>query len=224
MSTDYTKEPKPTRRVSAVPRDELHIDHPPRGIKMKHEYDGATVIKMPLFSHVACVYLVFALLWNGFVWLMFSKLGIDVKLPCVLPDDDGLPLWFALIFVVAGLWWMFYTFYYLFGKCEIRLGAGEGSFFKGIGMIGRTQRFTPKTVKSVGICITGYHSGRHRTPIYNLVIEMDNGRKIIFPHLGRTRETWIVFALEKILSLPSRETPTPPTKNENSCFLAQRVH
>jgi len=220
MSTDYTK--ATPRRASAVPRDEFQIDHPPRGIKLKQEYDGGTVIKIPLFSHVACGYLAFALIWNGFVYLMggntisaaVAKLGISVKIPCIIPDGDGPPLWFILIFAVIGLWLVFFSFFYLFGKCEIRLGAGEGSVFKGVGLFGRTQRFTQKFVKSVGICITGYHASRrsgYKAPIYNLVIEMDNGRKIIFSHLGKTREKWLALALEKILGLPSRETPNPQT-------------
>ena len=109
-----------------------------------------------------------------------------------------------MIFVVAGLWLVLFTFFYLFGRIEIRLDAGEGRFFKGIGPLGRVRRFDKKSVKSVGIYVTGHHSGRHRTPIYNLLVEMNNGRKITFSHLGKKRETWLAFALNKILGLEQR--------------------
>ena len=221
MSTDYAKDTQPTpRRASAVPCDELHIDHPPRGIKMWRDFDGATVINVRMFSRGAFGALLTTLFWNGItsifvgeaISLTVAKFGIDFKF---LDGDWGgspPPLWFfwsfLTPFIAIGLYMVYWTVFHFWGRLEIRLRANEGSFFKGFGSLGRTQRFSSQSVKSMGMNKSSYEINDE--PVYNLAIKMNNGRIIKFPQLGTMRETWLAFALEKILGLKSREAPNPP--------------
>ena len=223
MSTDYTKEPKPTRRVSVVTRDELHIDHPPRGIKMWREDDGATVIKVRMFSRGAFGALLTTLFCNGItsifvgeaISLTLAKFGIDFRfMNGKWEGGSPPPLWFLWLFltpfIAIGLYMVYWTAFHFCGRLEIRIRPNEGSFFKGFGSLGRTQRFSPQSVKSMGMNKSSYEI--NDKPVYNLAIKMNNGRIIKFPQLGTMRETWLAFALEKILGLESRETPNPPPK------------
>ena len=203
MSTDYTK--ATTTRATAVPRDELDIAHPPRGITMEREHDGTTVINVRLFTPAAFGCLLFTLIWNGFAWIFFSntiretaaKFGFQIKNPTIVPSNVDAPLWFALIVFAAGLFVALLTIYVFLGKIVIRVGAQEGSVFSGIGPLGRTQRFAPQSVKFVDREII---IGSNETPNdYYLFITMHDGRKIGLLSLGAKRETWLAFALNKIL-------------------------
>jgi len=205
MTNDYTN-PK-----TSVPRDELSLDHPPRGIRMERTADGGTVIGMRMFSAASFPILFFALFWNGIVSIFVAiaiamtaaRFGWDVGFSPQMSGNPP-PLWFFWLFltpfIAIGIATFIGALFGIFGRCEIRLGIGEGSVFSGIGSIGRTQRFSPQSIKSLDVNHSQSRSKNgHVTTHTRLVIEMNNGREIKFPGLGKMRETWLAFALNKIL-------------------------
>jgi len=208
MQTDYNSSYH-VKNSSLAPNDELSLDHPPRGIKMEHTFDGIAVIKIRMFSIIAAFGLLFiALFWNG-ITSIFVCLNIGLtaahfgwELPDFFLFKDGaqspdVPFWFLWLFltpfIAIGLHVIYLTVFHCFGRCEIRISASEGSVFNGFGPLGRTKHFSPQSVKSVGM-----RESRH-VERYALTIEMNNGREIRLPDLGKMRETWLVFALGKIL-------------------------
>jgi len=209
MTTDYTKNTsKKTRRTAAVPNDELHIDHPPRGIKMEQAQDGATVIKVRMFSRSVFPMFFFALIWNAVISLFVAiaigmtaaKLGYGMGFfTPEEPNDTWTPvliIWgFLIPFIAIGLFLIQKAAYGFLGRLEIRINTDEGSVFKGFGQLGRTQRFAPKSVKSIGMD----KANEHEESIDLLFIKMNNGRTIKFPSLNEMRETWLAFALRKLL-------------------------
>lgn len=197
MSNDYIN----------IPDDELRIDWPPRGIKMGQAFEGTTVIKMRMFSRTSFAVLGVTLFWNGIVSLFVCAAIIMTaeKFGWTLPDwlfkfeDDGgggMPWWglwlFLTPFIAIGVWFIWTTIFSFLGQCIIRISTSEMSVYTGIGMLGRTRRFAPKSVKSIGRDDEGSHP--------RIVIEMKNGREIKFPFFGKMRETWLAFALRKILN------------------------
>jgi len=213
MSADYTKHT--SNRAAAAPRDELHIDHPPRGIKMERTYDGTTVIRARTFSASAFGLLFFAVFWNSItsifvavaIAMTAAKFGFDTGFNPKWENDSPPPLWllwlFLTPFILIGLGTLGAVVFKLFGRCEIRLGAGGGSVFKGVGSLGRTQHFSPQSVKSVYLRTASYTVNRQA--VYHWTIEMNNGREIKLPSIGKMRETWLAFALKKILGIEQQD-------------------
>jgi len=216
MTNDYT-----SPQIS-VPRDELSLEHPPRGIRMERTVNGGTIIKIRLFSAATAFPILFVtLFWNSIVSvfvalaivLTASKFGYDLEFFSKMEnasEGDSIPVWFFWLFltpfIAIGLGLLYSTVFNIFGRCEIRLGSGEGSIFSGIGSIGRTQRFSPQSVKSLNLnespskFKTGKNgSGAPITTHFRLVIEMNNGREIKSPDFGKIKGTWLAFALKKIL-------------------------
>ena len=212
MPTDYTKT---TITHAAVPRDELNFDHPPRGIKMERTTDGGVVIKSRIFSGIAVFFIVFALFWNAITSVFVcdvlgrtaKKYGWDISLPDIMTSGTKMSLggsWlFITPFILVGIGTALAAIRGVFGKCVIAVSHDEASVFTGVGALGRTQRFNPQSVKRLG----RYHAySQNNQPVYNLLIEMNNGREIKLPGFGKVRETWLAFALNKIFGL---NTPNP---------------
>ena len=211
MPDDYTQN---SRRAMPVPRDELHLDHPPRGIKMERTLDGIIVITSRTFTQAGYFIILFALLWNGITSMAVCsgiahaarKFGWNLPALAFMesekPSTSQWPFWFFWIFITpfiaVGIHMMFLALFNLFGKCVIRLNTAEGSVFSGIGPLGRTQRFSPQSIKTFRKHLA---DSMNDSPIHRIVIEMNNGREIKLPSLGKMRETWLAFALEKILKL-----------------------
>jgi|GEM_PF-6404394 len=215
MKNDYLSSPH-AGHGSRAPHDELCLDHPPRGIRMDRAFDGTTVIRMRIFSASAFGLLGVALFWNGLtsIFVCFAlaltaqKFGWDIPAFSFFTEGkwDGSPppLWFLWLFlspfIAIGLGMIYMTVFQFFGRCAIHLGADEGRVFTGIGPFGRTQRFSPQSVKSVNAKQSTSTSSEGFTTITTkLVIEMNNGREIKFPRLGKMRETWLTFAFGKLL-------------------------
>ena len=206
MQTDYNASYH-EKNSSFVPNDELSLDHPPRGIKMEHTFDGTIVIKSRTISAEAFPLFYFALITNAFASILMcaaititaEKFGWQQPFPFFTVHRGSFwPVWIiGSIFSVLGLSFTYATLFNFFGRCEIRLSANMGSVFSGFGPLGRTQHFSPQSIKSIGELKTEEEIGGR--PIYRLAIFMNNGREIKFPGLGKMRETWLVFALGKIL-------------------------
>jgi len=197
FNNDYTKmERQDTRHVAAIPRDELHSDHPPRGITIERTFDGGTVVKIRMFSWESFMSAIgITLFWNGlvsvFVWLA-------IKTSAIL-------LWLFLTpFIAIGLALVFGLLFTVFGKSEIKITNAEGSVFTGIGPFGKTRRFAPKSVKRFGTREKQVTHWEGSSPVVHIpTIVMNNGREIKLPRLDSIRETWLVFALAQILKLPA---------------------
>ncbi|MCL2104616.1 MAG: hypothetical protein FWH21_06150 [Kiritimatiellaeota bacterium] len=213
MKNDYISSPH-AGHGSHASDDELRLDHPPRGITAKRVFDGIIVIRIRMFSASAFGFLCFALFWNGFtsifvchaITMTAQKFGWSLPaFACFQASNKGSPsaLWFLWLllspFIAIGLGSICMTVFQFFGRCAIHLGVDEGSVFTGIGPFGRTQRFSPQSVKSVDVKQSIITSTKRPTIKTNLVIEMNNGREIKFPGLGKIRETWLAFALGKLL-------------------------
>ncbi|MCL1920710.1 MAG: hypothetical protein FWG50_06480, partial [Kiritimatiellaeota bacterium] len=212
MSDDYTKHLRQNMRGDTrVPDDELNIDRPPRGIRMEQTPDGGTVVNVRMFGAQSFVMLAPALFWNGLV-SVFVCAAIDLtakNFGWTMPDwflfkmDEGgkgeapVPWWFLWLFLAPfisiGIAFMWNAFFGFFGKCVIRLSYDEGSVFSGIGILGRTRRFAPKSVKSVdkgriftvnGRFFFGWKLRPAPRPVRGdetlpfLTLEMKNGREI----------------------------------------------
>jgi len=212
MPDDYTKN---TARATAAPCDELHLDHPPAGIKMERTYDGTTAITIRMFTPAAFGTLVFTLLWNGltslFVCIAISltaeKFGWDKFLIFEIENAKTNAWWFVWLFmtpfIAVGIWTIRLAIFHFFGQYIIKISPTEGSVFKGIGSFGRTQRFSPKSVKPVKM-----PKFNDNNPGGQLVIQMNNGREIKFLAMfSEMRKTWLVFALNKLLNLGKGTTP-----------------
>jgi len=213
MKNDYISSPH-TGHGSRAPDDELRLDHPPRGIRMERAFDGTTVIRVRMFSSSAFGLLGVALFWNGLtsIFVCFAIALTAQKFGWNLPafsfftegewDGSPPPLWFLWLFlspfIAIGLGMICMTVFQFFGRCVIHLDADEGRVFTGIGPFGRTQRFSPQSIKSADVK-QSIISTKRTTITTNLVIEMNNGREIKFPGLGKMRETWLTFALGKLL-------------------------
>ena len=214
MKNDYISSPH-AGHGSCASDYELRLDHPPRGITAERAFDGTIVIRIRMFSASVFGFLCFALFWNGFtsIFVCHAIAMTAQKFGWSLPafvffqaSNKGSPpsLWFLWLllspFIAIGLGSICMTVFQFFGRCAIHLGVDEGSVFTGIGPFGRTQRFSPQSVKSVNAKQSTSTSSEGFTTITTkLVIEMNNGREIKFPHLGKMRETWLTFALGKLL-------------------------
>jgi len=204
MPADFTKS-------SSLPCDAPRLDQPPRGITMWQEPGGATVIRVRMFSLAAFGVLFLALFWIG-LWSPYLldvrgevavKFGHELKIARFDFPLRGFWLLLAPVGFIGGIYFAGWTIYRFFGKCEIRINAGEVRFFKGVGALGWTRRFFTNTTESVGMRVTGHReSGGEDKPICRLFVTMDNGRKIQFPSLETTQEKWLAFALKKLLDSP----------------------
>ena len=196
--------------------DELSLDHPPRGIRMERTFEGETIIKVRLFSLVAFPILFMALFWNSLTYFFAVSvigktsakfgLGWDVTPSFFELNKDTDALWFLWVvlvpFVAIGIFLFFFALSRFFGRCEIRLGTSDGSVRSSIGSVGKTQRFALRSIKSIEVRKV-VDDGDEKTPI-RMIITMNNGREIKFPYLIKMHETWLVFALNKILGRTSK--------------------
>ena len=183
---------------------------------MEQALDGGIAIRVRMFGWTAFTLLGAALFWNGFIIMPVRQLIIMVAgafgwtLPEWVKSANGASgnllagsfIGFFLIpFIAVGIWLIWSTIFYFFGQCVIRFSYSEGSVFTGIGSFGRTRKFSLKSVKSVYIADVDEDGNFIRRSI----IEMNNGREIKIPyHLGKMRNTWVLFALKKNLG---RKTP-----------------
>ena len=192
--------------------DELSLDHPPRGIRMEQTVDGGTAITVRMFGLISFVMLcatvmciVFAFAFAGGIIAMIVE-----KCGWTMPDwllfhsgsnGNVVPALVLFLLLALGIWLVWLTIFYFFGKCVIRLSYNEGSVFTGIGSLGRTRHFSPKSVKL--FMADPVYSTEHTENVvtsYLIAIKMDNGHKIGLPDLyDRTQERWLLFALRKIL-------------------------
>ena len=179
--------------------DELSLDRPPRGIRMERTLEDQTIIRVRPFSFaIALPLFLFVLFWSGIIGAWFFAISF------ISNKSFSILMWLVImLYIVAGLWIFFRAVFYILGRCEIRIDANEGSVFTGIGAIGRTQRFSPQSVKSIGS--SAYKAHDDEPPVaFCPVIEMNNGREIKFPNFDKMRETWIAFALGKLLNCPMK--------------------
>ena len=188
--------------------NEFSLDKPPRGIKMERSLDGDTIIKIRLLSTATLPMLLYALVWNGFLSIFISKLSDASFL------SGNSMLWFFRLFLIPfiaiGVFLLLSALFKIFGRCEIRLGMGEGRICSGVGPIGRTQRFSLQSIRSLGVRETASKlrskgSNEPITSYFRLVIEMNTGHEIKSPDFGEMRGTWLAFALGKILNRPIKE-------------------
>ena len=192
--------------------DELSLDHPPRGIRMERSLEGETIIKIRLFSLVAFPIFFMALFWNSLTYLFAVSViaktsekfgwGWNISPSFFEVNKDTGSLWFLWVvlvpFVAIGIFLFFFALSRFFGRCEIRLGASEGSVRSSIGSVGKTQRFVFRSVKSIAVRKV-VDDGDEKTPI-RMIITMNNGREIKFPYLIKVHETWLAFALNKLFN------------------------
>ena len=192
--------------------DAPRIDHPPPGIRMEHALDGSTILRVRLSDATAYHMPLFALAWNGFLafFIIFTRdLKWDIPgisfIAFLFGKDTSagmqLPVWLLLLPLIAvGLYLFSSAFRGLFGRCVIRLGMGEGSVFTGIGSFGKTKRFSLHSVTSVEVRkATRGITEINGQPVCHLTLGMNDGSAITLPRLSKTRETWLAFALNKLL-------------------------
>ena len=196
--------------------DKLSLDHPPRGIKMERSLDGDTIIRIWLLSTATIKLLFSALFGNALLALVVWKLSNAPNFSGTSTGSDPM-LWLMQIIIIVpiagGAFTLLLALYKIFGRCVVRLGAGEGSIFSGIGPIGRTHRFSLQSVRTLGVRKSPSKywvkaRGHRSEPIiwhFRLIIELDTGHEIKSSDLGEMRATWLALALGKILNRPTKE-------------------
>jgi len=219
MTQDYTKnEKQKPKRAPRASNDELDFDHPPRGVAMERTPDGGVVITSRIFSGATVFFTVFALFWNGItsvfvcsiVGMTLAKFGIDTPFGGITMEGSGEPaslvfLWlFITPFILVGIGTALFALRGIFGKCVITVCHDAASVRTGVGFLARTQHFSPQSIKRVG-----WHSpySQNNTPVYHLLVEMNNGRQIKLPGFNNTRMAWIAHALGIVLGRPVEEKP-----------------
>ena len=172
----------------------LCLEHPPRGICCERVVDGVTVIRGRIFSFAMLPFLVIISMWNSGI-LFFVYFLMTVKSENVVASPSVLCfVWlFLIVMLFIGGVSLYATLLHICGNYEIRLGAGEGSIFKGVGKLGRTRKFSMQSVSSVW-------AGQGINWFARVVVEMDNGREYTIPFRREAHGTWLVFAIKKILN------------------------
>ena len=207
---DYTKTPNLNPKPKpAVPRDEVSFEYPPRGVTMERTPGGGVVITSSIFSGLTFFLIVFSLFWNGvasfFVYAVIATtlahFGADISVPEVQWEGDGPPpLWmmwlFLTPFMLVGWTTAFFALRGIFGKFTLTVGHASASIVTRFGPFGKPKVFHPQSIKRVGRYVA-YTS--NRSPVYHLLIEMNNGREIKFPGFTKVREKWMGLALGVVL-------------------------
>jgi len=203
-TTDLKPKPKP-----AVPRDELSFEHPPRGVTMERTPEGGLVVTSPIFSGSTVLFIVFAVFWNAiasvFVYATIMQtlahFGFDVSAPTVEWEGGGSPaLWqqwlFLSPFILVGFGTAFFALRGIFGKFTLAVEHDAASIVTRFGPFGKPKIFHPQSVKRIGRYVA---YTQNKSPVYHLMIEMNNGRQIKFPGFTKVREKWMGLALGVVL-------------------------
>lgn len=106
-------------------------------------------------------------------------------------------LWvFLMPFIAIGLHCIGNALTVLFGRCEVRVGAGNGIIFTGFGPIGWRRRFNPYTVKSVAIGQTTWKEDDQAKPC---IVLNDGCKHRLGSVLTKDSQAWFVAVLREFL-------------------------
>jgi len=210
---DYTKTPNlnPKPRP-VVPRDEVSFEHPPKGVTMARTPEGGVVITSGIFNDLTLFLIFFSLFWNGVASVFvlgaiaetaeYFGWGNPFPFMKVEGDSPG-SLWgswlFLSPFILVGFGMVFFAIRGIFGKFTLSVEHDAASILTRFGPFGKPKVFHPQSVKRIGRYVA-YTS--NRTPVYQLLIEMNNGREIKFPGFTKVREKWMELALGVVLGKP----------------------
>ena len=206
---DYTKTPNLNPKPKpAVPRDEVSFDHPPKGVTMERTPDGGVVITSGIYSELTTFLIIFSLFWNGIstvfvlgaIGQTLAHFGIDSPFSEWKAEGDDMSLtafWLFLSpFILIGWGTAFFALKGIFGKFTLTVAHDAASILTRFGPFGKPKVFHPQSVKRIGRYVS--HTS-NKKPVYQLMIEMNNGREIKFPGFTRVREKWIELALGVVL-------------------------
>jgi hypothetical protein len=168
---------------------------PPEGTWFRRDGNGVVIGSTNRAVSQAFMLLVFCLFWNGIVSMFVFQAAVSTLKHLGLPR----PAWFpvskgpAMPVALTAFLWVFLTPFIaiglamvgaflscLAGRTELRIEAGQGVVFNGIGPIGFRKRFAASDVRDVRIEETPRRNGnRNARPSKQIVIETD-GKPITF--------------------------------------------
>ncbi|MFK7789395.1 MAG: hypothetical protein AB8C95_07910 [Phycisphaeraceae bacterium] len=195
------------------PTEEV-VNDPPPGCTLTNEID-ATVIRISLRSFSGFIaMLFFSLFWNGItgVFVLTAIAGLYSNLvgqvPAWFPAPPmngnsamglGMTLFlciFLIPFVAIGLLMIGAVFTNLVGSTVVSVGRDTAWVRTGVGPIGRTHRFDPRSLRSVG---PSESKGRPNGPRKEL-IQIDADKTIRFGSgMSEAKRDWLIAVLRRLL-------------------------
>jgi len=177
----------------------VDLGAPPPHVKVEwNPLDGSITLTHHRFSKFAFFVIPFTMVWSGLsLWDSYVKQFVNHKFD-LLSTIFGLPFLAGTLFLVAVVLLL------VFGKIRVRLGAGKGSVFEGVGAIGRTRRFAYSTNTSVHIfseSATDNYTGRAKTFLYGITLkDTDRGTVKIIGNFTKEERDYIASAIARQLS------------------------
>eukprot|EP00752_Nemacystus_decipiens_P015009 g13365.t1 len=186
------------------PSEEV-INDTPRGCTLSSDID-ATVIRISLRSFGGFLVTLFMFLfWNGItgLFVLIAIAGLYTNLIGPIPAwfpaptmDDPMPLGMTLFlclfltpFVTIGLVMFGAVLLCMMGSTVIRIGRDSAFVRTGVGPIGRTKRFDPRQVRSIGTDRTKWQqNGQHKE-----LIQIEANRTVRFGSgMSEAKRDWII--------------------------------
>ena len=190
------------------------VNNPPNGCKLHNDIDG-TLVNISLRSIGGFFGALFVcLFWNGIVsmFVLIALGGLYTNLIGPLPDwapapttDGGGPMSlgmtlflciFLIPFVTIGSIMAGAVLLCLLGGITIHIGRDRAWVKTGVGPIGWTRRFDPRTVRSIGSGRSKWQTnGEHKE-----LIQIDADRTVRFGSgLNEAKRDWVIAVLRRLL-------------------------
>lgn len=152
-------------------QDEKILDSVPRRIRMLKTARGLEVTYQRR-KGIGFFFLIFTLVWDGVTYpLLFHMLGSETGVSL-------LPVLFFVPFVLVGLGMLLATIYIFFGRIALTLKPGGGELFRGVGCLGRRQRFL--LTKDTRISIEESRMQKNNSVLSQIRVEQPDGESFEF--------------------------------------------
>lgn len=159
--SDLVQEGSDEKLLETLPR-RMKVMKTPRGLEVT--YRKPKVIGFSL--------LFFALFWNGFLCVfLFSPSGNE-------QTGNLFEQLFFIPFILVGIGVLAGAVYTLFGRMTLTLNPGRGELFRGVGGMGRRQRFL--LAKNARISIEESCIRQNEKVVYKIVVEQPGGKPFQF--------------------------------------------
>jgi hypothetical protein len=125
------------------------LDEPPKSVRVEQGFGDEMSIVYHRLSPVLLFLIPFTAFWSGFsMWGIYGK-QIMAGTFNLSESLFGLPFLFGTI-ILLGI-----IAYLMFGKWVVKLSHGEATVFVGVGLFGRTRRFSYNRNTTVSMSMTG---------------------------------------------------------------------
>lgn len=159
--SELVQEGRDEKMLESVP-PRMNVVKTPRGLEVTYRKSKA----MGFF------FLFFALFWDGFLSVfLFSSFGNGKNVNLV----EQL---FFLPFILVGIGMLATAVYVLFGRMTLTLNPGKGELFRGVGDMGRRQKFV--LAKDACISIEDCNMRQNNRVLHKIVVGQPGGKPFQF--------------------------------------------